>query len=129
MTLLLDTHALLWSAAATDQLSPAATRAMTDADELAVAAVSWWELAWLVRRGRVTPRAPLGAWLRDLAGDIRTVGLSPAIAARAAQLPRGFQSDPMDRLIYATAVENGWRLVTKDGRMRAFDREGAVVIW
>jgi PIN domain nuclease of toxin-antitoxin system len=129
VTVLLDTHALLWSVAATDQLSPAAARAVTEADELAVASMTWWELAWLVRQGRVMPRGSLGGWLRDLARDVRTVALTPGIAVRAAELPRGFHNDPGDRLIYATAIEHGWPLVSKDARMRAFDREGTVVVW
>lgn len=42
----------------------------------------------------------------------------PAIAATAVGLPDTFPGDPADRLIYATAVERGWRLVTKDRRLR-----------
>ena len=39
------------------------------------------------------------------------------------------RGDPADRLIYATALEHGRRLVTKDGRFHAQDPEGAVVAW
>ena len=128
MTLLLDTHALLWSAVAPEQLSAGAARAISEADELAVAAMTWWELAWMVRRGRVTPRGSSTSWFAALQRDVRTIPITPAIALAAASLA-AFPSDPGDRLIYATAVDRGWRLVTKDGRMRAHDREGAVVVW
>jgi PIN domain nuclease of toxin-antitoxin system len=34
----------------------------------------------------------------------------------------------VDRLIYATAIENGWQLVTKDARMGEMD-EGGAIVW
>ncbi len=129
MTVLLDTHALLWWTADPDRLSEAADDAIERADEVGVAAITWWELAWLVERDRVTPRIPVRAWFADLARDIRTLPLTPAIALGAAAIPAPFPGDPADRLIYATAVEHGWRLVSKDRRFHEHDRDGAVVIW
>ena len=128
-TLLLDSHALHWLADEPERLSPAATAAIAEADELAVAAISWVELAWLGARDRLVLPIPLRAWLQQLARDVRTAPLTPAIAARAAELPRSFPRDPSDRLIFATAVEHGWRLVTKDQRLREFDSTGRVTIW
>lgn len=98
-------------------------------DELAVSAISWWELAWLVTHGRVVLRVPLATWLSRLALEVRTAPITPAIAAGAAELPETFPRDLADRLIYATAVEHGWQLVTKDRHMRDHDRAGAVAIW
>ena len=117
-TLLVDTHALQWWSAEPDRLSASALEALDGADELAVAAISWWELAWLARHGRISVDLPIGTWLGGLAGSVRTVALSPAIAATAVSLPETFPGDPADRLIYATAIEHGWRLVTKDSRLR-----------
>ena len=128
-SVLLDTHALYWWASEPHMLGPDALRALSSADDPAVAAITWWELAWLMRRGRVKAARPMQAIIASLAGDVRTIALTPAIATRAAELPDPFPRDPMDRLIYATAVEHGLRLVTKDGRLHAFDREGAVVVW
>jgi len=128
-TLLVDTHVLLWWSVAPDRLSPRATQAIESADELALAAVSFWELAWMAGHGRVRVSVPLRAWLADLSRGVRTAALTPAIAACAAELPATFPGDPADRLIYATAVEHGWRLVTKDGRLHAHDPGGAVTLW
>lgn len=83
-----------------------------------MAAITWYELGWLARRGRVSVSLPIGTWLGHLAGSVRTAALSPAVAATAVALPRTFPGDPADRLIYATAVEYGWQLVTKDGGLR-----------
>ena len=129
MTVLLDTHALHWWATEPDRLSAAARRVLQDADELAVAAITWWELAWLVRRGRIGVGVPARTLITGLARDVRTVALTPSIAATAAELAGAFPNDPGDRLIYATAIEHGWRLVTKDRRLRDHDREGAIVVW
>ena len=42
---LFDTHVLHWWTAEPHRLSPAALEAISDADELVVAAISWYELA------------------------------------------------------------------------------------
>jgi len=128
-SVLLDTHALQWWAVEPERLSPAAEGAIRAADELAVAAVSWFELGWLIRTGRLKLRMTARAWIAQLARDIRTIGLSPAIAATAVELPASFPGDPIDRLIVATAIEHGLRLVSQDRRIRDHDADRALVIW
>jgi PIN domain nuclease of toxin-antitoxin system len=127
--LLLDTHAIQWWSAEPDRLSQAAARALSEADELAVAAISWFELAWLAKHERIILAIPIRSWLEQLAAQVRTIGLTPAIADTAVSLPASFPSDPADRLIYATAIENGWRLVTKDERLRAHRHPRPVTLW
>jgi PIN domain nuclease of toxin-antitoxin system len=115
----LDSHVVHWWSAEPEKLSPAAAREIEAAAELAVAAITWFELAWLARRDWITVSVPIPSWLAGLAENLRTVPTTPAIADAAAALPASFPGDPTDRLIYSTAVEHGWRLVTKDGRLRA----------
>ena len=67
--------------------------------------------------------------LEQLSRGVRTLPLTAAIGARAAELPEGFPGDPVDRVIFATAVEQGLSLVTRDRRMRAHDPDGQIVIW
>lgn len=129
MTILLDTHVLQWWATEPERVSPAAARAIEAAGELAVAAISWWELAWLIDHGRIGVTVPARTWIGTLARDVRTAALTPSIAASAVALPEAFPRDPADRLIWATAIENGWRLVTRDVRLREQDPDGAVVVW
>ncbi len=129
MTVLLDTHALLWWTSDPDRLSAPAIRAIELADEVGVAAITWWELAWLVEHQRVVTSIPVRAWIADLARDVRTLPITPAIALGAAALPAPFPRDPADRLIYATAIEIGWRLVSKDRRLHGYDHRGDVVVW
>ncbi|HLQ31772.1 MAG TPA: type II toxin-antitoxin system VapC family toxin [Chloroflexota bacterium] len=127
MTALLDTHVIHWWSTNPDMLSRAAVQALSEADELVVAGISWYELAWLVRRQRITITMPIPAWLEELSSRVRTLGITPAIAAAAALLPASFRNDPVDRLIYATAVEHGLQLVTKDERM--LRQPHSIAVW
>ena len=128
-TVLLDSHAVHWWAAEPERMSAEATKAISEADELAIAAISWFELAWLAEHGRLTLLIPVRSWLDQLARELRTAPLTPAIAAAAVALPLSFPRDPADRLIYATALEHGWRLITKDDRLLAHDPERGVALW
>lgn len=128
-TVLLDTHVIQWWSAEPDRLSRPATRALVEADELAVASISWFELAWLARHERIVVAMPIRSWLEQIAAQVRTVGATPAIAAAAVALPSTFPGDPADRLIYATAVEHGWRLVTKDRRLRVHRHPRPITLW
>jgi PIN domain nuclease of toxin-antitoxin system len=102
---------------------------VTNADELAVASITWFELAWLAAHERILLTIPIQAWLEELSAQVRTVMISPAVAATAVALPSSFPGDPADRLIYATAVEQGWPLVTKDDRIRKHKHPRKLVIW
>jgi PIN domain nuclease of toxin-antitoxin system len=126
---MLDTHVIHWWSAEPDRISRAATKALNEADELAVAAISWFELAWLANRERIIVTVPIRSWLEQLAREVRTVGMTPAIADTAVSLPSSFPGDPADRLIYATAIEHGWRLITKDGKLRAHRHPRSLALW
>jgi PIN domain nuclease of toxin-antitoxin system len=126
---LLDTHVVHWWSAEPSRVSRPARSALEAAQELAVAAISWYELAWLARHERIVVNAPIRTWLEGLAGQLRTIGVTPAVADTAVALPSSFPGDPADRLIYATAVEHGLKLVTKDRAIHAHDHPRSVAVW
>ncbi len=126
---LLDSHVVHWWSAEPDRISAPAAAAITGASELAVADISWFELAWLASHERIVVTIPLASWLRRLAMQVRTVAVTPEIATAAVALPSSFPGDPADRLIYATAIENGWRLITKDRKLRALRHPQPVTLW
>ena len=128
-TVLLDTHVLHWWTAEPERISAEAHAAIIDADELAVASITWFELAWLAHHARVVVTMPVRTWLERLASAVRTVPASPAIADTAVALTTGFPGDPADRLIYATAVEHSWSLVTKDRRLRSHRHPRNPTVW
>jgi PIN domain nuclease of toxin-antitoxin system len=128
-TVLLDTHVVQWWSAEPERLSDAATKTLAEADQLAVAAISWFELARLAARERIIVTIPVRSWLEHLAENLQTFGVTPAIAATAVSLPSSFPGDPADRLVYATAVEHGCLLVTKDHRLRSHRHPRPVAVW
>lgn len=126
---LLDTHVVHWWSAEPKRVSKLARNALEEADEHVVAAISWYELAWLAKHDRIALNIPIRSWLQGLAAQLRTIGVTPAIADAAVALPSSFPGDPADRLIYATAIENGLDLVTKDRAIRGHDGPRSVAIW
>jgi len=128
-TLLLDSHVLHWWSAEPDRLSKPARRAIREADELAVASISWFELAWLASHERIVVSIPVRSWLEGLSQQVRSVPATPAVAATAVALPASFPGDPADRLIFATAIEKGWQLVTKDDRLRGHRHPRKITVW
>lgn len=128
-TVLLDTHVIHWWSAEPQRVSAPARAALDDADDLAVAAISWFELAWLARHERILVNIPIRSWLLGLAAQLRTIGVTPAIADTAVALPSSFPGDPADRLIYATAVEHDLPLVTKDRAIRDHAHPRPVAVW
>lgn len=128
-TVLLDTHVIHWWSAEPARVSTRASRELEAADELAVAAISWFELAWLARHERIVVNRSVGAWLDGLAAQVRTIGITPAIAETAVALPSSFPGDPADRLIYATAVEHGLPLVSKDQALLEHPHPRGPAVW
>lgn len=129
MPILLDTHVVHWWSAEPGRVSQRAAEAIASADELVVADISWFELAWLAHRGRIEVAVPVGAWLERISRFVRTAPVTPRVAAGAVALADGFPGDPADRLIYATALDNGWNLVTKDQAFRRITSSAIEVIW
>jgi PIN domain nuclease of toxin-antitoxin system len=120
--ILLDTHVFYWAAAAPQKLSRAAVRAVERsgrAGGLSIASVTLFELAQAMRSGRIRGGGSVHGGIQEFLEAIRPVvhELSVDIAVAAAELPRSFPGDPMDRLIAATSIVAGMPLVTKDERM------------
>lgn len=127
--LLLDTHVVHWWSAEPRRISGPARKALEGADDLAVAAITWYELAWLARHQRIVLNVPIRSWLEGLGAQVRTLGVNAAIADAAVSLPASFPGDPADRMIYATAIERGLKLVTKDHAIAEHDKPRSLVVW
>ena len=98
--ILLDTHVLVWMVADSKRLSKSALGAIRAAQReggLGISAISLWELAWLVGRGRIQAYGTVEASVRLLIEGVIVRPITPEIAAVAAQYPVRLHSQQVRR--------------------------------
>jgi PIN domain nuclease of toxin-antitoxin system len=119
--ILLDTHVLIWAANEPAKLSSRAkevVRAAGQSGGLAISAITLWELAWLATHGRMEIIGTVDAFVEEISARTSIRPITTQIAILASQLPKSYTSDPCDRLIGATAMIEGFALVTRDRNIR-----------
>jgi PIN domain nuclease of toxin-antitoxin system len=109
-------------------LSTKASKALQQAPLRWISAISCWELAKLVEKGRIGFSIPTLTWIRRSLQeyDIRMVELTAEIAVESTLL-KGMHADPADQIIAASSRVTGMPLVTSDKRLRRLD--GVDTIW
>ncbi len=119
---MVDTHALLWSRRRHSPMGRSTMEAIDaawQADDLAVSAFTFWEVAMLRAKDRLDSPEDVSTWRRELMGQgLIEIPVDGDIGIRANALAN-FHSDPADRIIVATAL-GGHRLVTADERILAW---------
>jgi PIN domain nuclease of toxin-antitoxin system len=125
LTLLLDTHLVLWwMAGEASRISEKALAALgSERVEPIVSAVTVWEAAIKRRLGKLD--AP-GDLLPQLEGaGVELLPITARHADLVASLPL-YHRDPFDRLLVAQATIEGLALVSDDESLRRYDIE---VVW
>ena len=120
--IVVDTHAVIWLTQRQDMLSTAARAALMEgrrAGRLAIADITLREIAFQVARGRVTVSTSLEEYLRFIESLFMVLPVTAPIAERSTRFSSLFPRDPADRLIGATVLVHGARLVTKDELIHA----------
>jgi PIN domain nuclease of toxin-antitoxin system len=122
--ILLDTHVLIWWVNGDhEKLSRPALSALEDEEQTClVSAISCWEVAMLVNRGRLALSLDVERWLALLAAHpaVRLVALDHAVAVAATRLPEPFHADPADRFLVAQARALAIPLVSADSKIRSY---------
>ena len=127
----LDTHALVWLLQGDERLGVLARgliQRAASADAAWVPAISAWEIAMLVAKGRLVLDREVGAWLDTALAlpGLRLAPLEPRLSVDATRLPGDAHGDPADRLIIATARHHGATLVTQDKLILGYAAQGHV---
>jgi PIN domain nuclease of toxin-antitoxin system len=118
VSLLLDTHALLWWWQ-DEPISDEAAARIADPDVLvAVSAASIWEIAIKRELGKIRFEGPLAA-------EVHASGFEPlpvvADHAEAAGRLPSLHRDPFDRMLVAQAQVEGLTIVSRDRQLAAYD--------
>jgi len=120
--ILVDTHVVVWLAFDQAQISRKARTAIDDArknaDGLAISDITLWELATLVRKGRIRLEISLESFLQEVEARFVVLPISGRTCARAVGFPATYPKDPADRIIGANALVEGLSLLTVDHEIR-----------
>lgn len=123
MSLLLDTHVLVWSAASPEQLGKRTRQQLVDPEaKLFLSSITTLEIARLAALGQLALTMPVAHWCERarLALNATTIAVDDPIAIEAYALPGSFHPDPADRILVATARVHGLRIITADRRILAY---------
>lgn len=123
MKYLLDTHVVLWWLADDRKLSKGHAKLLERSERsgtaVGLSALSLWEIAKLVERGRLELTQSLDESLEQLETSefITILPLTGRVAIESTRLGARFHSDPIDQIIVATARCHGLTLLTVDERI------------
>jgi PIN domain nuclease of toxin-antitoxin system len=121
--IVLDTHVLLWMDQNSNSLGGGARERIDQAwcmGEVMVSAISFWECAMLVEKGRVVLPCSTDKWHLDLIdAGVKEVALDGRLALAAVGLNWDHR-DPADRFIVATAIQLNATLLTADEKILAW---------
>lgn len=129
--IVLDTHALIWTVGGDRRLGENARGAIEESmrtDRAAVSAITPWEIAMLVEKGRLRLGREVRSWIEDALAlpGIFLAPIEPVVAIDSVRLPGAFHADPADRFIVATARRFDAPLVTADRAILTYAADGHV---
>lgn len=124
--IVLDTHALVWWADGSQELSMRARREIdraAKAADLFASSISVWEIGMLVAKRRLELTIPASEWIKrcEALPFLTFVPVDNAIAIASTSLSGRPPTDPADRIIIATARARGAKIVTKDEAIRSYE--------
>ncbi|MGE5826959.1 MAG: type II toxin-antitoxin system VapC family toxin [Micromonosporaceae bacterium] len=124
MSLLLDTHVVLWGLAAAPELGDDMLDRLRHDPDIFLSSVTLWEITIKQRAGKLSGPSDLAERVRDMGFQPLPITHDHAIAA--GRLP-DHHRDPFDRMLIAQATVEGLTLATRDADIRRYDVEVLVV--
>lgn len=128
--LVLDTHIWHWWVnQIPGKLSQEIIKLIEETDEVAISAISCFEMAWLVRHGRIKMAMPFEDWFNEVetSTNIQILPVTAQISIKAVNLPE-HHKDPQDRIIIATALQYDADLLSFDAAFSAYSElEGRLI--
>lgn len=124
--LLLDTNVVIRIVTGEGLIGRAARDQLNDTNELRCSTMVQWEIATLVRKGKLQLGIPVDVWLERAARslDYAEVEVTGTIARDAGSLPDPMHGDPGDRIMIATAHAMACPLMTTDRAILAYAAAG-----
>jgi PIN domain nuclease of toxin-antitoxin system len=131
LLILADTHVVLWLALDEAKISKPARKAIEQArrqgQAIAVSSISLLEITLAEAKGRVDLKVSLETFLSSIEQRFAVLAMTGRVCALTRTLPDNYPRDPADRVIAATALDQGLSLITAD---REIHRSRAVpTIW
>ena len=120
--IVLDTHAWVWFISNPELLSERAKRYVDVAVEekaAMISSISVWEVALLVAKKRLILTLELNDWIAksEMLPFFKFIPVDNSVAIKSVNLHQPLHSDPVDRIIIATAISLGAPIVTKDEKI------------
>ncbi len=123
--ILADTHIVLWLALDETKISKRARAAIEQTrrkgEAVAISSISLWEITLAETKGRIDLKTSLETFLARVEEKFAVLAITGRICALTRDLPVAYPRDPADRLIGATAIDQGLPLVTADSEIRRTD--------
>ena len=123
--ILLDTHVLLWWIDGRQKLPTPVLKEIESHKKkqtLALSAITFWEIAMLSKKGRLSLKTDLKQWISQVLhlSFLQIISPDHSILVQSVLLPEPFHSDPADRILVATAQQHAATLITKDQKILAY---------
>jgi PIN domain nuclease of toxin-antitoxin system len=123
MRILLDTHAFLWTAVGSSQLSANATNLFLEPqNELYLSIASIWEIAIKSSLGKLKFHKPIESYILDILQEnaIQLLTIDFRHVIRVTTLPFHHR-DPFDRLLISQAIEEKLPILSCDVAFDTYD--------
>jgi PIN domain nuclease of toxin-antitoxin system len=118
MSLLLDTHVVLWAITGDPTLGADFLDRLRHDPDIVLSPVSLWEITIKQAAGKLAGPADLAERVRDM--GFRELPVTHAHAIAAGRLPPHHR-DPFDRMLVAQATTQGMTLVSRGASIALYD--------